>query len=108
MSINPVSFGKIFVIRYKKGKNTTQEQLDERMATDRRKLFEDYCDKNTKIQKIECRDDLCPDSSLRISQNGIRYFTDNSYKEYSMLKKIDNDAAEQYAAKEAIRLYIEV
>ena len=106
MSINPISFGKIFVIRYKKGENTTQEQLDLRMEIDHRKLFNKYCDR--KIEKIETSYNLCPDARLRISQNGIRFFTDNSYKEYSMLKNIDKSAAEQYAAKEAIRLYVEV
>ena len=106
MSINPVSFGKIFEIRYKKGDNTTQEQLDNRMAVDTRKLFNGNRDKT--IKKIETSNELCPDARLRISQNGIRFFTDNSYKEYSMLKKIDKSAAEHYADKEAIHLFIEV
>ncbi len=110
MSINPVSFGKIFVIRYKKGDNTTQAQLDERLDKDTRKLSNGNYDGNFDkiIKNIESRRDLCPDARLRISQNGIRFFTDNSYKEYSMLKKISKSAAEQYADKEAIRLYVEV
>ena len=76
------------------------------MEIDHRKLFEEYCDR--KIEKIETSYNLCPDARLRISQNGIRFFTDNSYKEYSMLKRISESAAEQYADKEAIRLYVEV
>ena len=106
MSINPVSFGKIFVIRYKKGDNTTQEQLDNRMDSDKRKLIDGNYDKL--IKKIETSNKLLPDARFRISQNGIRFFTDNSYKEYSLLKKIDKSAAEHYADKEAIHLFIEV
>ncbi len=107
MSINPVSFGKIFVIRYKKkDENTTQNLLDLCMYNDKNRLMDEV--KATNITKIESRRDLCPDASLRISQNGIRFFTDNSYKEYSMLKRISESAAEQYADKEAIRLYVEV
>ncbi len=107
MSINPVSFGKIFVIRYKKkDENTTQNLINLFMNSDEYKLMDEVKAKN--ITKIETSYNLCPDASLRISQNEIRFFTDNSYKEYSILKKIDKSAAEQYADKEAIRLYVEV
>ena len=103
---NPVSFGKIFEIRYRAGANTTQKQLDNHILSDEDILRKNYCRLN--LQRIERKNNLISDQNSHLSSNGIIFFTDNSYKEYATLKNIDPGIANQYFSKEVNRLYIDV
>ncbi len=106
MKANPVSFGNIFVIRYRKGKNTTQEQFDSRMENDYRILLREY-----RVNKIE-NGKQQPDARFPLSKNEIRFFTNNSYDEYLddylVLKNIDERAAEQLVEKETKQFVVTV
>lgn len=109
MKANPVSFGSMFVIRYRKGKNTTQEQLDDRMANDYRILLHEGV--ANRVDKIE-NGKQQPEARFPLSQNEIRFFTNNSYheylKDYLVLKNIDERAAEQLVEKETKQFVVTV
>ena len=109
MKANPVSFGSMFVIRYRKGKNTTQEQLDDRMANDYRILLHEGV--ANRVDKIE-NGKQQPEARFPLSQNEIRFFTNNSYheylKDYLVLKTIDKRAAEQFVEKETQKFVVTV
>ncbi len=105
MKVNPVSFGKIFDIRYKQGLDTSKEQVENRIEKDQATIFRnrsvifvdrvDFVNNNTKFYG-------------RLHPEGLRIFTEDSYKDYTLLKSIDQDAADQYTANEAKQLVVTV
>ncbi len=105
MKVNPVSFGKIFDIRYKQGLSTPKEQVEKRIEKDQATTFRNRS--VVFVDRVEFVNTYArPYGGLY--PEGLRIFTDNSFRDYSMLKDIDSNAAEQFIQKEAKQFVITV
>ena len=105
MSINPVSFGKIFDIRYKQGLDTSKEQVEKRIENDKATTI-----RNSSVVFVDRVEfvNIYARPYGGLYPEGLRIFTDNSFRDYSMLKDIDSNAAEQFIQKEAKQFVITV
>ncbi len=105
MKISPVSFGKIFDIRYKQGIGTKAEDVENRIEKDQSIAFQ-----NRSVVFVDRIEHINNSTHFygKLSSEGLRIFTGDSYRDYTLLKSIDQDAADQYAAKEAKQLVVTV
>ena len=105
MKANPVSFGKIFDIRYHQRKDTKNEQVENRIEKDQATAFRNRS--VVFVDRVEFVNTYArPYGGLY--PEGLRIFTDNSFRDYSLLKDIDSNAAEQFVQKEAKQFVVTV